>query len=102
MPDVELETFSKAVEVIYDCALDPGLWPDTIGLLGELLQSQRCALSVHNQVTHRDDLAFQIGIENDDYWRQLQETYSRINPCFAGTLMRPRWGSGDSLNDHQR
>jgi DNA-binding CsgD family transcriptional regulator/PAS domain-containing protein len=87
--DVPLETFSKVVEAIYDCALDPNRWPNAISLLSELLQSQRCALAVHNHANHRDDLAFQLGIENDDYWRQLQETYSRINPLFTPMLMLP-------------
>jgi DNA-binding NarL/FixJ family response regulator len=58
-------------------------------MLGELLQSKRCALAVHDHVNHRDDLAVQLGIENDDYWRQLQETYTRINPLLTPMLMRP-------------
>ena len=32
-----LETFSKAVEAIYDCALDPTRWQDTISVVAELL-----------------------------------------------------------------
>ena len=32
--------------------------------------------------------AFQLGIENDDYWRQHEETYSRINPLFVPMLMQ--------------
>jgi DNA-binding CsgD family transcriptional regulator len=86
---VPLETFSKVVEAIYDCALDPNGWPNAISLLSELLQSERLALAVHNQVTHRDEIACQLGIENDDYWRQLEETYSRMNPLFVPMLMQP-------------
>jgi DNA-binding NarL/FixJ family response regulator len=88
-PEVPLETFSKVVEAIYDCALDPTRWSNAISLLSELLQSQRCGLGVHNHVNHRDDLASQLGIENDDYWRQHEETYSRLSPLFVPMLMLP-------------
>ena len=88
-PAVPLETFSKVVEAIYDCALDPNRWPTAISLISDMLQSQRCALAVHNHVNHRNELAFQLGIENNDYWRQHEETYSRINPLFVPMLMQP-------------
>ena len=87
--DVSLETFSKVVEAIYDCALDPNRWQNAISLISDLLQSQRCALAVHNHVDHRNELVFQLGIENDDYWRQHEETYSRLNPLFVPMLMQP-------------
>jgi len=86
---VPLEAFSKVVEAIYDCALDPNGWPNAITLVSELLQSQRLALSVHNLVNHRTEIACQVGIENDDYWRKYEETYSRINPFFVPMLMQP-------------
>jgi DNA-binding CsgD family transcriptional regulator/PAS domain-containing protein len=44
---------------------------------------------VHNNVTCRSDLAFQLGIENDAYWRQHEEIYSRMNPLFAPMGMLP-------------
>jgi DNA-binding CsgD family transcriptional regulator/PAS domain-containing protein len=87
--DVPLETFSKVVEAIYDCALDPSRWPNAIGLVSELLQSPRLALAVHNHANHRNEIAFQLGIENDDYWRRHEETYSRINPLFVPMLLQP-------------
>ena len=87
--DVSLETFSKVVEAIYDCALDRNRWQNAISLISDLLQSQRCALAVHNHVDHRNELVFQLGIENDDYWRQHEETYSRLNPLFVPMLMQP-------------
>ncbi len=87
--DIPLETFSKVVEAVYDCALDPNRWPDALSMLSELLQSQRCGLGVHDHVNHRDDLAFQLGIENDDYWRQHEVKYSRLSPLFVPMLMRP-------------
>ena len=88
-PEIRLETFSEVVEKIYDCALEPDSWPDAIRMIAELLQSQRLALAVHNHVNGRNEIAFQLGIENDDYWRQHEETYSRINPLFVPMLMQP-------------
>jgi len=87
--DVPLETFSKVVEAIYDCALDPNGWSNAISLLSDLLQSERCALAVHNYINHTDDFAFRLGIKNDDYWRMLEETYGRINPLVTPMIMRP-------------
>jgi DNA-binding CsgD family transcriptional regulator len=87
--EVSLETFSEVVEAIYDCALEPNLWPDVISKIAELLQSRRIGLGVHNHANHRDELAFQLGIEADDYWRQHEETYSRISPLFGPMLMLP-------------
>ena len=60
-PRIPLETFSKAVEAIYDCALDPTRWQDTISVVAELLQSQRCALVVYDYPSGHSKLAFQIG-----------------------------------------
>lgn len=88
-PNVPLETFSKVIEAIYDCALDPNRWPDAINMLAELLQSQRCGLGVHNHANHRGELAFQLGIKDDDHWRRHEETYSRISPLFGPMLMLP-------------
>ena len=47
-PKIPLETLSKVVEAIYDCALDPTRWQNTISVIAELLQSQRCAVGVHD------------------------------------------------------
>ena len=44
--EVPLETFSKVVEAIYDCALDPTRWQDTIRLIAELCRSQVCIIGV--------------------------------------------------------
>jgi hypothetical protein len=34
-PDISLETFSKVVESVYDCAFDPNDWPETEGVGGK-------------------------------------------------------------------
>jgi hypothetical protein len=60
--DVGLEAFSKVVEAIYDCSLDPAHWQDTVEIIGELLTSQRCALGVINYADGgRSEVAYYSG-----------------------------------------
>ena len=76
-PKIPLETFSKVVEAIYDCALDPTRWQDTISVVAELLQSQRCALVVYDYPSGHSKLAFQIGYA-EEYWRLYESKYRRL------------------------
>jgi hypothetical protein len=56
-PGISLETFSKVVEAVYDCALDPSHWPETLGLIIELSRSQNSSLEVCNlESPHGDDV----------------------------------------------
>jgi DNA-binding NarL/FixJ family response regulator len=81
--DVSLESFSRVVEGIYDCALEPQRWENTICAIAELLDSQRCALGIHDHANGCNDLMFQVGW-NDEYHGQLhEEKYSRLNPFFT-------------------
>ena len=44
--EIPLETFSKVVELIYDCAVDPNRWIDTSGMIAQLIGSEFvCLLS---------------------------------------------------------
>jgi DNA-binding CsgD family transcriptional regulator/PAS domain-containing protein len=88
-PEIPLETFSKVVEAIYDCALDPNRWQSTIPLIAELLESQRCVLGVHDYVSGCNELTFQMGYEDEHYWRLHEERYSRLSPLFAPMQMMP-------------
>ena len=60
---VPLETFSKVVEAIYDCALDPTRWQDTIRLIAELCSSQVCIIGVHDYANGRSELAYNLGYD---------------------------------------
>jgi len=85
--DIPLETFSKVVEAVYDCALDPRNWPNTIRLIAELLESQRCVLGVHDYMSGCNELAFQMGYEDEHWWRLHEEKYSRLSPLFGPMQM---------------
>jgi DNA-binding CsgD family transcriptional regulator/PAS domain-containing protein len=87
--EIPLETFSKVVEAIYDCALDPNRWHDTVRMIAELLASQRCTLGVHDYVNGCNDLMFQVGWDDEYYWRLHEEKYSRLSPMFVPIQMLP-------------
>src|SRR5262245_26254320 len=59
--EVPLETFSKVVEAVYDCALDHTRWQDTLRLTAELCHAQTCILTVADFAAGRYDLAYKWG-----------------------------------------
>ena len=87
--EISLEAFSKVVEAVYDCALDPNRWHDAVRMIAELLASQRCTLGVHDYANGCNDLMFQVGWEDEHYWRLHEEKYSRLNPFFAPVQLLP-------------
>ena len=85
---VPLETFSKVVEAIYDCALDPTRWQDTIRLIAELCRSQVCIIGVHDYANGRSELAYNLGYE-ERFIRLHEEKYAAMNPFWGAILMQP-------------
>ena len=88
-PDISVEAFSKVVEAVYDCALDPNHWHDTVRIIADLCESQRCTLGVHDYANGCNDLMFQVGWEDEHYWRLHEEKYSRLSPIFAPVQLLP-------------
>jgi len=80
----EIESFSRVVEAIYDCALDPNCWHRAVRMIADLLASQRCTLGVHDYQNGCNDLMFQLGWDDEYYWRLHEEKYTKMNPFFAG------------------
>ena len=87
-PEVPLETFSKVVEAIYDCALDPTRWHDTIRLTAELCRSQVCIIGVHDYANGRSELSYNLGY-TDKFIRLHEEKYAAMNPIFDLFRMQP-------------
>ena len=87
--EISLEAFSKVVEAVYDCALDPNRWHGTVRLIADLCQSQRCALGVHDFANDRSELAFNLGYEDEEYWRLNEGKYKGMNPFFAPISLQP-------------
>jgi DNA-binding CsgD family transcriptional regulator/PAS domain-containing protein len=89
-PQVQLETFSKVVEAIYDCALDPTRWQDTLLLIAELCRSQTCILTVHDLANKRYELAYKVGQGYTDKFHRLhEEKYKVMNPLWPLVPMLP-------------
>jgi DNA-binding CsgD family transcriptional regulator/PAS domain-containing protein len=86
--DVPLETFSKVVEAIYDCALDPVRWQNAICLTAELCRSQVCIIGVHDYVNGRSELSYNLGY-TDKFIRLHEEKYAAMNPVFDLFRMQP-------------
>jgi DNA-binding CsgD family transcriptional regulator/PAS domain-containing protein len=86
--DVPVETFSKVVEAIYDCALDPNRWQDTIRLIAELCRSQVSIIAVHDYANGRAELAYNLGY-TDKFIRLHEEKYAAMNPFLALFRIQP-------------
>jgi PAS domain-containing protein len=86
---VPLETFSKVVESIYDCALDPTRWQGTICQIAELLQSQTCILGVHDHTMGRNELTIKLGYDDEYWWQLHEEKYSQISPFWTPLQLVP-------------
>ena len=82
--EIPLEVFSKVVEAIYDCALDPTHWCEAVRMVSDLLASQRCTLGVHDYANGCNELMF-----DDDYWRLHEEKYACMNPFVAPLQLMP-------------
>ena len=86
--DVPLEAFSKVVEAVYDCALDPQRWHDTLRLIGDLCQSQVSQMSVHDFINGRSELSFGLAY-TEHFIRLHEEKYAAMNPFFSLMRMQP-------------
>ena len=87
--DISLETFSSVVEAVYDCALEPDRWHDTVRMISRLCKSPRCVLGVHDRASNRSELMFQLGYEDEEYWSLHEEKYKGMNVLFAQVMLMP-------------
>jgi hypothetical protein len=99
--EIPLETFSKVVEAIYDCAIDPTRWQETIRLTAELCQSQVGIISTHDYVNGRSELAYHIGYD-PNYVRLHEEKYTAMNPFLSCAAKAARGKRDNTGHDHRR
>jgi DNA-binding CsgD family transcriptional regulator len=76
--DISIETFSKAVETIYDCALNPRGWRETLRLIGELTHSPHVAIGTMDYDQKQLLNAVEYGYDQGA-WNSYLEKYS-VNP----------------------
>lgn len=77
-PDLPLNAFSKIVEAIYDCALNPGRWEEIVSVIAELCRSNYGFLGIVDLEEVRNELTFKVGYD-DQYQRLYEDTYGEIN-----------------------
>jgi DNA-binding CsgD family transcriptional regulator len=85
---VPLENFSKVVEAVYDCALDPTHWDYTVRLIADLCRSQVCLIGVHDYANNRSELSYNFG-QKEEYIRLHEGKYAGMNPLFSAFMMQP-------------
>jgi DNA-binding CsgD family transcriptional regulator len=87
-PDVSVAAFSKAVEAIYDCALNPDNWHTAIRIIGELMDSPKISLGMTDYARSRELTLYQHGF--DQRFMELYfQKYAAANPIFVGGHMLP-------------
>ena len=59
-------------------------------MIADLCESQRCTLGVHDYANGCNDLTFQVGWDDEHYWRLHEEKYGRMNPFFVPCKWCPR------------
>ncbi len=86
--ELPLETFSKVVEAIYDCALDPTRWLATLRLIADLCRSQVCLIGVYDYTNGRGELSYNFG-QAEEYIRLHEGKYKGMNPFWSAVMMQP-------------
>ena len=72
--------------MIYDCALDPGRWQETVGVIAGLCGSHCGFLGVVDLEEVHNELTFHVGYD-EHYQRLYEDTYGEMNP-FTRHLQR--------------
>jgi DNA-binding CsgD family transcriptional regulator len=80
--DVSAEELSRVIGKIYDCAVDPALWPGTLesmcGLIGATLGTVTLIDFKQNSIRFATEWGF------DPYWKKLHdEKYAALMPFFG-------------------
>ena len=99
---MSLATFSKVVELIYDCALDPARWQEVLDTLVEISKSRSGVLGVNDLRNRRTALAFLNGI-NEHYQQLAEEKYGAVNPYTVPLQLVPVGRvvtSNELISDH--
>jgi DNA-binding CsgD family transcriptional regulator/PAS domain-containing protein len=86
--DVSVAAFSKAVEAIYDCALNPENWHHAIRVVAELMDSPKITLGMTDYANSRELTLYQHGFE-EKFIKLYFQKYAASNPIFVGGHLLP-------------
>lgn len=69
MRPIPADEFSRLIGSIYDCALDPALWPDTLGAICRAMDFSNAVLALQETPTWRLLLDVNVGLAQQDLER---------------------------------
>jgi DNA-binding CsgD family transcriptional regulator/PAS domain-containing protein len=84
MQNFTIEYFSRVVEAIYDCALDPEKWHSVLPQIAGLLDSQGSTFAIHDLARREGQRYYDYGIPEEAV-KSYFETYAALNPIMPAT-----------------
>lgn len=90
-PEHSLEAFSKVVEAIYDCALNPENWRETLRLITEFTESEKAGMGITEHGYHgqaRSVRLYEYGYDENSLKLYFKK-YGAMNPLFVSAHLRP-------------
>jgi DNA-binding CsgD family transcriptional regulator/PAS domain-containing protein len=85
LQSVSAREFSETIGAIYDCALDPHLWPDTCRRIADLCQSTAGGICVHDMRHVQNDQLFVFGYQSE-FLEKLGRNYGQ-SPMAASDVV---------------
>ncbi len=82
---ISAQALSDTIGAIYDCALDPDRWQDTIRQIVVLSDSRGCGLCVHDMKNFQNDRLFELGY--DPRFSKLHSERIADSPFTAGAAL---------------
>jgi DNA-binding CsgD family transcriptional regulator/PAS domain-containing protein len=90
MPEtpMNLQQLSDTIGVIYDCALEPDLWPQALKQVGELCEAPFAFVLAHDVERNQPGRVFQHG-GRAEWMMKYCGQYATINPLHTASWLRP-------------
>jgi DNA-binding CsgD family transcriptional regulator len=85
LDDVSAPALSDTIGAIYDCALDPQLWPDTCRKIASLCESTAGGICVHDLRHTQNDQLFVFGYQQN-FLEKLEQNYAK-SPMAASDVV---------------
>jgi DNA-binding CsgD family transcriptional regulator/PAS domain-containing protein len=88
IPGISAQALSDAIGAIYDCALEPDRWPETMRQITELTASAAMGMGIIDHKHKHNVRLYDYGYSEEDM-RIYFEKYAAMNPAFVARLMYP-------------
>ena len=87
-----LHSFSKVVEAIYHCVLDPDHWHEALRGIAEISSSQRCSIGAHVFASETSKPLIVLRHPHEGFVGLDKAEHKDRNPCFGGLQLLPVGG----------